>query len=101
MNEPRQQGGVAASGGNRPRAREDVVFRSVSDEWLLYDPRTQDLHVLNVTAAGIWTCCDGTMSLDQIARHVADHLDGAPDVSIVRADVETTVAKFRADGLLA
>ncbi|NJD19615.1 MAG: HPr-rel-A system PqqD family peptide chaperone [Gemmatimonadetes bacterium] len=83
-----------------PRARPDVVFRSVAGDWVLYDPRTQDLHVLNVTAAAVWACCDGTLDPGAIAREVAEHLEGAPSPDEVRADVERALERFRADGLL-
>ena len=83
-----------------PQARADVVFRSVSGDWVLYDPRTQDLHVLNVTAAAVWLCCDGTLDLDAIARHLVEEMEDAPPFEVVRQDVAEAVARFRADGLL-
>ena len=89
-----------ANEGQRPRARDDVVFRSVSGDWVLYDPRSQDLHVLNVTAAAVWSFCDGSSTPDAIARELAERLDDAPAPEVVRRDVETALARFRADGLL-
>lgn len=83
-----------------PRARADVVFRAVDGDWVLYDPRTQDLHVLNVTAAGVWSCCDGTLGPDAIARELVEHLEDAPPMDEVRAHVVGTLERFRADGLL-
>lgn len=83
-----------------PRAREDVVFRSVAGDWVLYDPGTQDLHVLNATAAAVWSCCDGTLSPEGIARELADALDDAPSVEEVRGDVDRTLDRFRSAGLL-
>lgn len=88
------------SGGPGPRGREDVVFRAVDGDWVLYDPRSRDLHVLNVTAAAVWSCCDGSMEAEGIARELAETLEGAPDLDRVRADVERTLDRFRADGLL-
>jgi len=87
-------------GAKAPRGRPDVVFRSVAGDWVLYDPRTQDLHVLNVTAAAVWACCDGTLDSSAIAREVAEHLEGAPSPDEVRADVDRALDRFRADGLL-
>lgn len=84
----------------RPKAREDVVFRSMADEWVLYDPRSQDLHVCNATAAAIWACCDGTLDAGGIARQLASHLQGAPSSDAVLEDVIHTLERFRADGLL-
>ncbi len=84
----------------RPKAREDVVFRSLADEWVLYDPVSQDLHVLNATAAAIWACCDGTLDARGIAREITSHLEGAPSPGAVIEDVVRTLARFRGDGLL-
>lgn len=84
----------------RPRARADVVFRSVSRDWVIYDPRTMDLHVLNATAAAVWSCCDGSLSVDEIANELATHLEGSPEIETVRVDVRGAVDKFAEDGLL-
>lgn len=84
----------------RPRTREDLVFRAVGDDWVVYDPRTRDLHVLNVTAAAVWACCDGTLTPDEIAREVGTHLNGAPDADTVRRDVDEVLRRFVSDDLL-
>jgi len=84
----------------RPRAREDVILRSVAGDWVLYDPRTQDLHVLNVTAAAVWSCADGTRDVAAIAEALGEHLDGAPEPDEIRTDVERVLARFGDDGLL-
>jgi len=84
----------------QPRAREDVVLRSVAGDWVLYDPRTQDLHVLNVTAAAVWSAADGTRDVAAIADALGEHLDGAPEPDQIQADVARVLARFRDDGLL-
>lgn len=88
------------AGDQAPRARGDVVFRSVGSDWVLYDPRTQDLHVLNATAAAVWACCDGTLGPDAIAREVSAHLPEAPTLDAVLRDVTDVLDRFHADGLL-
>ncbi len=92
--------GRGVEGVQGPRAREDVVFRSVAGDWVLYDPRSQDVHVLTVTAAAVWACCDGSLGPDAIAAEVAEHLDGAPSPDVVRQDVANALEQFRASGLL-
>ena len=87
--------------GVMPRGRDDVVFRSVSGDWVIYDPKTKDLHVLNATAAAVWSCCDGSLSLDGIADELSAHLEGAPDIEAVRADVQRAIDEFMEHGLLA
>lgn len=83
-----------------PKAREDVVFRSLSKEWVLYDPRTQLLHVLNPTAAVVWSCCDGAGSIEDIAAEVCEALTEAPALDQVVAHVHEAVSRFLKEGLL-
>jgi PqqD family protein of HPr-rel-A system len=84
----------------KPLAREDVVFRSVGIDWVLYDPRTQDLHVLNVTAAAVWACCDGTATPAAIVKALVEQLEETPDPDVVLDDVTAALGRFRADGLV-
>lgn len=83
-----------------PRVRPDIVLRAVADDWVLYDPTSQDLHVLNATAAAVWACCDGTLDAREIAREVASHFPGAPEPEVVTEEVTRALARFREDGLL-
>ncbi len=85
----------------RPRARDDVVFRQLDDEWVIFDPAADRLHALNLSAALVWTHCTGTHLVGEIAAAVGRAFDRpAPEDEIVR-DVESAVARFRAEGLLA
>lgn len=47
----------------RPCAREDVDFRRVGEDWLLFDPASQSVRVLDVTAALVWSYCSGEMDV--------------------------------------
>ena len=83
-----------------PRAREDVVFRELATEWVLYDPRSRQLHVLNVTAALVWSLCDGATDLDGMVGAVRETLKDAPPEAEVRRDVEEALGSFAAEDLL-
>ncbi len=83
-----------------PRAREDAVFRSLGPEWVIYDPRTRLLHVLNTTAALVWSCCDGARSPEEIARELADVLTDLPSEDLVVEEVWGALDGFRREGLL-
>ena len=68
-----------------------------------YFPKTaaDRLHALNLSAALVWTHCTGTHLVGEIAAAVGQAFDRpAPEDEIVR-DVESAVARFRAEGLLA
>lgn len=87
--------------GTGPRGRDDIVFRQLDDEWVLYDPRSNRIHALNLTAALVWAECTGDASIETIANRVREAFGSSPPASDVTADVEATIARFRTEGLLA
>lgn len=84
----------------RPRARDDVLFRQLDDQWVIFDPITDKLHALNLTAALIWSECTGERNLGAIAAEVATSFDPPMSRDDVLADVVTTIGRFREQGLL-
>lgn len=87
---------------HRPRKRDDVVFRRVSGDWLLFDPRTQRIHVLNLSAALVWSFCDGEHDVDEIVREVTHAFGetGPGDAGEDEGTVEEVLGRFRTEGLL-
>ncbi len=85
---------------DHPRAREDAVFRSLGREWVIYDPRTRLLHVLNTTAALVWSFCDGTRSPEEIAHELTGVLTDLPSENLVVDQVREALNGFREQGLL-
>lgn len=84
----------------RPRAREDLVFRSLAQDWVIYDPRTRLLHVLNATAALVWSHCDGSLTPEDIADELGKALTNAPAPQAVAGDVRDALSRFATEGLL-
>lgn len=81
-----------------PRARHDVMFRQVDDEWVVFDPAANELHVLNLSAALVWTHLTGEATLEEIARTVQDTFEIESERA--EADVGAAVQRFRDAGLL-
>lgn len=81
-----------------PCARADVALRRVGSEWVLFDPACDRAHVLNPSAAAVWSLCDGTRSPAGIADAIARDVP-APDGAI-RHDVDDVLRCFAAEGLL-
>lgn len=79
----------------RPQGRDDLIFRKTGDEWLLYDPASDDIHVLNLTAALVWSFCTGEQDVDEIAAEVAK----AFDTEGTEADIQEIIDEFQAAGL--
>jgi len=85
----------------RPLARDDVVFRQLDQEWVVFDPSADRLHALNLTAALVWTHCTGEFSVGEIAAEVGAAFNPPVPGENALADVEAVIARFRKEGLLA
>ncbi len=83
-----------------PHTRDDVVFRQLKDEWVVFDPEVEKIHVLNLVAALVWTHCDGDMNAREIAESVASSFEGETDWETVLKDTRDTLGRFKALGLL-
>ena len=82
----------------RPRANPTILYRELRSGCVLYHPGTNEAHVLNLTAAYIWTCCDGEMDVPAIAAHVAK-VCRLPLPEALR-DVKKALKEFHAKKLL-
>lgn len=79
-----------------PTGRSDVLFRRVGDDWLLFDPDAQEVHVLNLTAALVWAHCDGKHGVDEIEAVVAE---AYPELSVTET-VNEALTRFQGLSLL-
>jgi coenzyme PQQ synthesis protein D (PqqD) len=82
-----------------PTARPDVILRRVGSEWVLYDAARERAHVLNLTAAVIWTYCDGTFRPSDIADAIAREVPGL-EVDRIGTDIHDVLRRFADEGLL-
>lgn len=80
-------------------ARPDLILRRVGSEWVLYDAAQEKAHVLNLTAAVIWTYCDGTFERASIADAIASEVPSL-DASRIRNDIDDVLRRFADEGLL-
>lgn len=84
---------------DHPTARGDVLLRRVGSEWVLFDARQDRAHVLNQSAAIVWTFCDGRHNRDDIARAIAAELKDL-SAETIRADIDQVLSRFSGEGLL-
>ena len=89
---------MATQPTGHPRARDDVMFRQVDDEWVVFDPAANDLHVLNLSAALIWSHLSGDSSEAEIATAVCEAF--GIETEQAQADVRAALERFRSAGLL-
>jgi PqqD family protein of HPr-rel-A system len=82
----------------KPKARTDLTFVQIEDEAILYDPESVRLHHLNHSAALIFQLCDGSGTVEELARDIADEL-GLPEDDILK-QVQQVVGHFEHSGIL-
>jgi hypothetical protein len=81
-----------------PVRRADLVVREIEGETLILDGQTGLVHQFNQSAGIIWLCCDGSLSVSDIANRLSVEYDlSATDVE---QDVVDTIGKFQELGLL-
>jgi len=85
----------------KPKGRDELVFRPLDEEWVVYDPRTRELHVLNRAAAIVWICCDGRTSVRDIVQAVTESFNGQVDEQQAETDVQKALGDFVERGMLA
>jgi hypothetical protein len=76
----------------RPQRRPDIETHLLPDSTcLLFDPRTEDGHVLNVAGALIWDYCDGILTSEEIATEVAALV---PNIDSMRSEALQLIDQF-------
>jgi hypothetical protein len=86
------------NGGLRPARRDGASAVELDDNVALYDEVGQLLILLNTSAAAVWERCDGTTTVDDIARLLADA--HPTEAAVIGEDVRQTVGKLAELGLV-
>jgi len=79
---------------NKPSKKEDIFFRRIGDEMVLYNPEAKFVHIINSTAALSWELCDGSHSLDQIEDAVRAQFE-AGIKNDIHKDIQEIVGTFK------
>ena len=82
----------------RPLHVEDVVFRDIEEEGILYQVEEGKVHVLNSIAYTIWKQCDGKHTIGEIAKELTETFQ--VDEQTALKDVNKSVEEFQGLGLL-
>lgn len=83
---------------SRPKQKSNVMGQEVLEEMVVYDAETEIGYSLNGSARSIWDLCDGTRSVEEICRVLAEPLDVSSD--LLHEDVTTLVKELSKLGLL-
>jgi hypothetical protein len=75
-----------------------LIQHDMDDEVLVYDPVVDRTHRLNVSATRIWELCDGTRSLEDIARALTEQFEVEFETAL--QDARTVLEQFKEEQLL-
>ena len=81
-----------------PRRNAEVWLRQSDAENAIYNPTTDEVHLLNATAMAIWTLCDGSTTPEEMIQAVVG-LSGLPR-DVVEEDVLRILRQFEHAGIL-
>lgn len=60
-----------------PQPTSHCVVRKQADEYLIYNPHTDELHLLPPTGFFVYQLCDGLHTVEEIAGELAEGLDAS------------------------
>jgi hypothetical protein len=81
-----------------PTRRTDLTAREVEGQVLILDRQREQVHQLNETASFIWECCDGSSTIGDIARRVAERF--GTESAAIEPEIGEAISKLRELGLL-
>jgi PqqD family protein of HPr-rel-A system len=81
-----------------PRSRSDLTVVHLDDESVVYDDESGDLHHLNPTATIVLDLCDGSSTIGELSRTIADVFGMHADQ--VEPEIRTLIRLFRRGKLL-
>jgi hypothetical protein len=78
---------------NRPKKRDNLLYRELDGEGIIYDQENSMVHTLNPTATLIWNYCDGKQSTKDIAKKLIKKYDTSLDNAL--KDIEKTLKNLK------
>lgn len=88
-----------ATSAERPLPRPEVAAFPLDGDLVLYEPTGGSTYVLNPSASYIWSLCDGSHTIEDIASELADAYD--LEEARALADVTALLDALRGAGFLA
>lgn len=83
----------------RPKKKSRLLHGEMSEDAVLYDEETKEIHVLNPTAFLVWKLCDGGHSVEDIEQAVKREFSTRAGQEIAE-DIQKIVDTFKDKGLL-
>ena len=79
----------------QPKVRADLVFRTVDEDLVVYDPLSDRTSLLNLSAAVILDLCDGTRDARAIAGALQEELG---EGEVPESDVQRLLVELEGQG---
>ncbi len=89
----------ASNGGTTWQRDPSLPFQAMEEEVIVVDPGTRQVHLLNATAARIWTLLLRAHSLGELVAALEEEFEATPDE--LRAEVQALLAEMTEKHLLA
>jgi hypothetical protein len=83
----------------KPVKKEGILSRKTGDEWVLYDTEKKSVHIVNSTAEFVWSLCDGTHTLKDIADRMRDTFN-VPEGADLEKSVDEIIRNFSDLGIM-
>jgi PqqD family protein of HPr-rel-A system len=83
---------------NKPRRKKGLVIDEIDADLLVYDPKSDHLHLLNATASTIWELCDGSRASQEIVEEIVKHFSS--ENHDIKAQVEGALQQLYEKGLI-
>jgi hypothetical protein len=83
---------------DRPKKSKTVHNHPMDKELLLYASDKRKVYTLNASASVIWSLCDGSHTVEEIAQVVQEKFESIPPN--VLCDVLQTIEKLKIEGLI-
>ncbi len=75
-----------------------LPFQKLNEEVLVVDPKTREVHLLNVTATRIWDLLETPRTHDELLAALTEEFDATPET--LRADVDALLSELGQKGLV-
>lgn len=86
---------------DRPRRQPGMRFEPLEDGCALYEPGTDRVFVLNLTASCVWASCDGERSLRELVAEIGGSMgESGPAPGRLERDIRRTIESLAGAGLL-
>jgi nucleoside-diphosphate-sugar epimerase len=82
----------------RPRMASGLAFVEVDGEIVVYDAREGKLRFLNHAAATVFSLCDGSATIGELAQEIADAYEESPET--IEPIVRSAIRQLRKENLL-